>query len=107
MNMTNEEAINHIKNILVLDTPILPGDYIESLDMAIEALKREQWIPISSVIPEDLYLIDTYSNITMAYYQNGYWIEYLTEEIIPKTNVRAYRPLPEPYETSRQSESLF
>ena len=98
--MTNKEAIEYLKLFHGYDLPIQ-----EALEIAIEALKQNRWIPCSEKLPEegDHYICtckDGYRTmVTYVKWQNklkrwdltgarSYW------------KVIAWMPLPEPYKES-------
>ena len=63
---------------------------------AFEALKEQQWIPVTEILPEndDKVLITHSHGISMAWWNGRYW----TGSMIKKyKTVTAWMPLPEPY----------
>lgn len=119
--MTNEEAIMEIKDMVDYWREKYPEakDEIEALDMAIEALKAQQWIPCSERLPKDdgeylvwmqwdfeeepSYSIVNYDATAEAF---GEWHEYFDPDTLGSLGsdfrsferVFAWMPLPDPFQ---------
>lgn len=99
--MTKEEAIKYLHK-LYMKAEITDeyGDmddtetYEIAVNMAVEALERTRWIPVSERLPED----DNVVLVTFADGQRGMSI-YLRDldKFISGLTVVAWMPLPEPY----------
>lgn len=103
---TPEEAIEVIKaNMPTSGYQMLR----EALDMAIEALKQECWIPVKERLPEPglktlaqwrMYLSDSlYMDILK---HTGK--EWICEQGVPNGEVIAWMPLPDPYRPEKESD---
>lgn len=99
----NEEAIKMLTNIkayLTAGNPIWDTDKVaEAIDMAIEALKQNQWILCSERLPsEDGDYLVTFSlmgvkfPIEVCAFEDGKWDKYLYDGVL------AWMPLPKAYE---------
>ena len=56
--MTNAEAIEHLKNIMIFSYQDgYTAEAREALDMAIKALEAQEWIPCKKRLPEDEYVL--------------------------------------------------
>ena len=109
MTMTKEEAIK------ILSTRDAHGvlcgytsGVTEALDMAIEALSKPYWIPISEGLPHEqesvnVTVVDDHGDnewkyTTTAWRINDIWIS--NDEVVMGTVV-AWAPLPKPYERDK------
>jgi hypothetical protein len=108
--MTNREAIKIINqydmNFHWNDGEPIPAEQLaEAFDLAISALEKQEadrWIPVTERLPEEdkgLLVTDGYGEIRHAVYID--WLEKVEfrtiEESITLYDVKAWRPLPEPY----------
>ena len=114
--MTIDEAIEHLK--VVLKTCDVQDE--EAVEMAIDALERQRWIPVTEALPEeetDVLVTRTFlgckdgshgwnnhippsTYVEVAQYFNGEWTALSDEYKIARnrhTNPIAWMPLPEPY----------
>lgn len=112
--MTREEAINQLKDFIILHREQHGWDVstLNALDMAIKALEQTRWIPVSEGLPED----KTYVLVTIAvrgrqphcrssWYQTGafhndngdYWRA-------DEPEVVAWMPLPESCEAESEDK---
>jgi hypothetical protein len=100
--MENREAIEWFKNRIY----VMPeSETKEMFRMAISALEKQEadrWIPVTERLPEEdkgLLVTDGYGEIRHAVYID--WLEKVEfrtiEESITLYDVKAWRPLPEPY----------
>lgn len=107
--MTIDEAIKDIKDNI---KPVVGG---KSLDMAIEALERQRWIPCSVRLPdkEGDYLVtlldDGRTWVEIALWNEtfgGRWQAVLYNDVDYSdiSNVIAWKPLPEPYQEGGEQE---
>lgn len=106
--MTNEEIIrglNHIRGAIRNGIPpTKPGKAIEAVDLAISALERDRWIPVTEKLPEP-------KTEVMAAFDDGavcsLWQNWQNDTLDPFTytvddffgpthDVTHWRPLPEP-----------
>lgn len=97
----NREAIK----ILQFNAEFADPELKDALDIAISALEKQEadrWIPVTERLPEEdkgLLVTDEYGEIRHAVYID--WlgkVEFRTiEESITLDDVKAWRPLPEPY----------
>ena len=110
MNMTTDECIEILKTIEKdRCTPIIPAYEHDAIEMAIEALKREQWIPCSERLPEEdvpvlvqkdcSCLVDEHYGRAVGEY-NGF--KYWTVEDDFYAEPIAWMPLPEPYKENNK-----
>lgn len=103
--MTNEEAIRHLEDLqrLYLGNEKFTAD-IEAIGIAIEALKKSEWISCSERLPEEagLYLVSMhrlgYPQREIDGFVRGKWERY-------GNNVIAWMPLPKPYKAESEEES--
>ena len=111
--MTREEAIERIKQNKVAAEYYGGVTYIEDIeafDMAIEALKAQEWIPCSERPPEEIgFYFVTEQNFgrckeaewhevvshTSYYYGDGKWDDRFYLDDV--SNITAWIPLPKPY----------
>ena len=104
--MTNAEAIEHLKNIIIFSFQDgYTAEAREALRMAIKALEAQEWIPCKKRLPEDVEIGEEYPTVIFStkdavycgfyeYYCGGnWWVEedYIVNDVI------AWKPLPEPY----------
>lgn len=94
--------ISHIKDYIVDNQ----GDkeYGGALDMAIEALEAQRWIPVSERLPEkdkSVFVFTDCGETDFAYigYRTGHWF---TNGMLLIPTVTHWMPLPEPPETTRE-----
>lgn len=103
--MTNQEAIHIIENVNAntncdncfykYDTTCEDCRVETALNLAIEALEKTKWFPVSETLPEEngCYLVTTTGTnndiIDIAYYTNGIWHK--------ASRIKAWIPLPAPY----------
>ena len=100
--MENREAIE----ILQRNIPGCDYDLSEAVTLAISALERQEqdrWIPVTERLPElesEVLVTDEYGEIRHADYSD--WLgkaEFRTvEESMTLEDVKAWRPLPAPYQ---------
>ena len=112
--MTNEEAKDRISAIIddfnkfyrITELPMDKND-VEALNMAIKALERSRWIPVSERLPraEQYALITVYNQTKMCWYKNGIFVDG-EQNAYTKENEElvAWMPLPEPYEAQESEE---
>lgn len=103
--MTNEEAIEELMYLKHHERADSPPD--KALDMAIESLKQNQWIPCSERLPEvgKEVLVTVWDGVKIAHF-NIRWAdgeqEWCFEEFDLNgedfNDVKAWCELPEPYE---------
>ena len=91
--MTIDEAIKDIQNNI---KPVVGG---KSLDMAIEALKKQQWIPVAERLPNKsgYYLVtvnEGMKKVDVVFFNNG--SGFLMTDIIT-----AWKPRPKPYQKEK------
>lgn len=70
--------------------------YAESIDLAIEALKAQEWVPVSERLPKKYaqYLVCFKTGHRYVYWlEDSDWARYMVE----KEGIIAWMPLPEPY----------
>ena len=104
--MTNAEAIEHLKNIIIFSFQDgYTAEAREALRMAINALEESRWIPCKERLPEDVEIGEEYPTVIFStkdavycgfyeyYYGGNWWAEedYIVNDVI------AWKPLPEPY----------
>lgn len=91
--MTREEALE------ILDRLPTIGEQVDALEMAIEALKQSQWIPVTKRLPEnsDTVLITHRGGVSFGWYNGLYWERGASTKHRPLQTVVAWMPLPEPY----------
>ena len=109
--MTNREAIKIINqydmNFHWNDGEPIPAEQLaEAFDLAISALEkqeRDRWIPVTERLPElesEVLVTDEYGEIRHADYSD--WLgkaKFRTvEESMTLEDVKAWRPLPAPYQ---------
>lgn len=101
--MTKEEAIARIKDHIAVHKYLeREAIYIiEALNMAIKALERDPWIPVSERLPEELedVLVCTKSGyVTCGCYVNDYNYRCVDEDLFLNLgDVVAWMPLPKPW----------
>lgn len=108
--MTEREAIERIQNDLKLHHDDLSGQYRKALRFAISALEkqeRDKWVPCSKRKPDidsEVFITDSFGEIGHAYYVNlGDRVCFVTaEEYIILEDVKAWKPVPEPYEEGKK-----
>ena len=99
--MTVDEAIAELEKRKEFLTAQCDGCWDPAIEMALQALKRQQWIPCNERLPED----DRSKVVTLAngntecgYYSNGDWWCIGDSISLENPTVIAWMPLPEPYE---------
>lgn len=126
--MTYSDAAEMIRDDMRLHQDFLSGEYRKALNMAITALKAQEWIPCSERMPEHSYtkrfwltvklddgtittLIGTWgawggNNGSKSYDAFDCWKDtminggiYRLSQPVPKEQVLAWMPLPEPYKS--------
>lgn len=108
--MTEREAIERIQNDLKLHHDDLSGQYRKALRFAISALEkqeRDKWVPCSERKPDidsEVFITDSFGEIGHAYYVDlGDRVCFVTaEEYIILEDVKAWKPVPEPYEEGKK-----
>ena len=104
--MTNQEAIAQLEEIN-REVHI----YSEAVDMAIKALKVQEWIPVSERLPEDEYVLISKKPTKISGSKWSVAIAIRTADprsrkiqwrdsgfgVIQDDKVLAWKPLPEPY----------
>ena len=109
--MTDEKAIEVIKkncyvsNLLDLDETVMINT---ALDRAVDALKRNQWIPVTEKMPErrqevllsfkDGCVITGYLASDKEWHDSGWEYSYNIDE------VNAWMEIPEPYEAESEDK---
>ena len=100
--MTNVEAIEHLKNIMIFSYQDgYTAEAREALDMAISALEAQEWIPVSERLPKVGHSV-LFSRRSMGAREgclqaDGKWWQYRWNEMLNADQVTAWKPLPEPY----------
>lgn len=108
--MTEREAIERIQNDLKLHHDDLSWQYRKALRLAISALEkqeRDKWVPCSKRKPDidsEVFITDSFGEIGHAYYVDlGDRVCFVTaEEYIILEDVKAWKPVPEPYEEGKK-----
>lgn len=109
--MTTDDALKKLENTRKFLKLAENNKELEALDMAIEALKREQWFPYPEIKPNDIpenYLVTIKEgnnyHVAKRRWKDDKWLRWLHkgEAFIPKNfegtaGVIAWKPLPEPY----------
>lgn len=103
--MKREEAIEILKRNKPTSDPRICGkELCTACDVAIEALEKTMWIPVSERLPEtdEMMLVSCRtkkgtSSVNRAYYSDGYW-----HGSGSMSGVIAWMPLPEPYKAGEQ-----
>ena len=114
--MTNKEAIYRLNALLTMcDFKDAYGDsvdhtvYDEAVNMAIEALKAQQWIPVSERLPNNddfviVTILDESGDTPYRCSDFGWYLDKADCWIIDaeqRTDVIAWMPLPEPYKEEK------
>lgn len=116
--MTNEET-REILNILKeyeRAYQYSKEEVVGALDMAIQALEQQRWIPVSERLPEDgrtvlvwfeYYRYGDYNRLFqtfgLSYAYGGHWSEFVNGESGWKDlRIIAWMPLPQPYAESEE-----
>ena len=76
-------------------------EYWQAGEMAIDALKRDRWIPCKERLPEEngTYLACYEDATVLLDWFNGKWFFYRTNPAVEETGtIIAWRPLPEPFQ---------
>ena len=106
--MTREEAIKVLEaeKKFLFHGSLSDKHYEPAFDMAIEALKAQQWISCSERLPSAEHNLEgflttlRYCDITdtfMLVYENGKFGHWDGEKLIPNDDVIAWMEIPEPY----------
>ena len=101
--MTNKEAIEHLKNIMIFSYQDgYTAEAREALDMAIKALEAQEWIPVDEKshpdTPERVQVQLDNGWIITAYYEESEWLSVPDcGKPIEDRWIEAWKPLPEPY----------
>lgn len=65
--MTNAEAIEHLKNIIIFSFQDgYTAEAREALRMAIKALEESRWIPCKERLPEDVEIGEEYPTVIFS-----------------------------------------
>lgn len=108
--MTREDAIYRLNNTAWLGSDADRVAIGNAVQMAIEALKEQQWIPCSEVLPSEngdylvtyrwigTYSCEAYLEIGIDEWRKGEWVEKPTA-----WEVLAWMPLPEPMRLENES----
>ena len=115
--MTNEVAIKIFKRLIKhgftyddgYATEYLTDDEEEACKLAIHALEQTQWIPVSERLPKDgkfVLFCDIDDDIMVGYHVKGRPNTHFSQDgtFEDMKNVRAWMPLPQPYEPQERSE---
>ena len=109
--MTNAEAIEHLKNIMIFSYQDgYTAEAREALDMAIMALEAQEWVPCKERQPKTngWHLVTLSGEICgqdkpfsgISYFVNGKWG--IDDDVDETELTLAWIPLPEPYEAESE-----
>lgn len=115
--MTIEEANLTIDYLKEMQESYIEGEGYErhplpewyALDKAIEAVEQTMWIPVSERLPKDGQIVlfcDIDDDIMVGYHVKGRPDTHFTQDgtFEDMKNVKAWMPLPEPYEAESEEE---
>ena len=121
--MTYKEVISHLRNEIVNATGTLAAlppkaaeisslnYHINALDIAIKALKKDRWIPVSDRLPENdgtefetLLISTTEDGVQMGFYddEDGTWNLTCSDGSAWPVIATAWMALPEPYREEKK-----
>lgn len=95
--MNTEKAIDLLDNLIGMVEDNQENDYDTALHMAINALKKQEWTPVSERLPDgkEYVLVTDYGETNIGRRFCGrWWLDYCGDKM---KDVTAWMPLPEPY----------
>lgn len=94
--MNTEKAIDLLDNLIGMVDDNQNNDYDTALHMAIDALKKQEWIPVSERLPEGKHevLVTEYGETDIGRRFNGRWLDLYGDKM---KDVTAWMEKPEPY----------
>ena len=116
--LTNDEAIKVLDDLKVkIDIPksaVTQRNRNIALDMAIQAIEEQRWIPVSERLPKKTgwYFITfkvyggDYAVSEMCYRKpENYWTDKdISKKVFDNNDVLAWKPLPQPYKEGDENE---